>query len=204
MGYSVYKHTFPNGKVYIGMTGQEPEKRWANGWGYITRPEGSRNYNKVSRIGKAIVKYGWNNIKHEIVYSNLTKEEANKKEEELIVKYKSDNDEFGYNYTKGGRNLLSEERKKELFEKSIECKGISVMCVETGECYESFSSAARAKNLKSDAISRCCRGMQQTTGGFHWDYVFESDREHAKWFAEYRSQICSLGIPYAQDCQTIQ
>lgn len=32
MGYSVYKHTFPNGKVYIGMTGQEPEKRWANGW----------------------------------------------------------------------------------------------------------------------------------------------------------------------------
>lgn len=180
MGYSVYKHTFPNGKVYIGMTGQEPEKRWANGWGYITRPEGSRNYNKVSRIGKAIVKYGWNNIKHEIVYSNLTKEEANKKEEELIVKYKSDNDEFGYNYTKGGRNLLSEERKEELRAKAEKHGCVPVMCIETGESYESITAASRAKNVRSSAISLCCRGYQKTAGGLHWDFVLEKDKMSMK------------------------
>lgn len=32
----VYKHTFPNGKVYIGITGQEPYKRWKYGNGYET------------------------------------------------------------------------------------------------------------------------------------------------------------------------
>lgn len=32
--YCVYKHTTPSKKVYIGMTGQDPEKRWRNGSGY--------------------------------------------------------------------------------------------------------------------------------------------------------------------------
>lgn len=29
--YTVYKHTTPSGKVYIGITGQKPERRWQNG-----------------------------------------------------------------------------------------------------------------------------------------------------------------------------
>lgn len=32
--YTVYIHNFPNGKSYVGITGQLPEKRWKNGWGY--------------------------------------------------------------------------------------------------------------------------------------------------------------------------
>lgn len=35
--YSVYKHTAPNGKVYIGITGKDPEKRWLNGGGTVSR-----------------------------------------------------------------------------------------------------------------------------------------------------------------------
>lgn len=63
MGYSVYKHTFPNGKVYIGMTSRKPKDRWHNGKGYKTQ----------SLIHKAIQEYGWNNVKHEILFENLTK-----------------------------------------------------------------------------------------------------------------------------------
>ena len=37
--YSVYKHTFPNGKVYIGITKQNPLKRWRNGTGYKGQPD---------------------------------------------------------------------------------------------------------------------------------------------------------------------
>ena len=31
--YCVYKHTTPSGKIYIGITGQEPHKRFQNGKG---------------------------------------------------------------------------------------------------------------------------------------------------------------------------
>ena len=34
--YYIYKHTFPNNKVYIGITCQQPELRWGNaGEGYL-------------------------------------------------------------------------------------------------------------------------------------------------------------------------
>lgn len=33
--YTVYRHTSPSGKVYIGITSMNPEKRWGkNGYGY--------------------------------------------------------------------------------------------------------------------------------------------------------------------------
>jgi group I intron endonuclease len=93
--YCVYMHTSPNNKVYIGITGQNPpEKRWANGRGY-----------KNSYFYNAIQKYGWDNIKHEILYIGLTKEEAEQNEVELIKKYQSDNREFGYNIERGGNSI---------------------------------------------------------------------------------------------------
>ena len=32
--YTVYKHTSPSGKVYIGITCRKPKYRWNNGKGY--------------------------------------------------------------------------------------------------------------------------------------------------------------------------
>lgn len=126
--YNLYMHIFPNNKVYIGITSQKPKYRWGkNGKGYA--------YNQ-RRIFNAIKKYGWGNVKHKILFTNLTKEEAELKEIELIAKYKSNNPKYGYNIENGGhlkdkistetRNLmklhhkgmlgkkLSEERKKEI------------------------------------------------------------------------------------------
>ena len=93
--YKVYKHTSPNGKVYIGITKNiNPKTRWDNGNGYPN--------NKY--FTNAINKYGWNNFTHEILFENLSKEEACKKEIELIAKYKSNNPEIGYNLSLGGEN----------------------------------------------------------------------------------------------------
>jgi group I intron endonuclease len=91
--YIVYMHTVPNGRRYIGITHQEPERRWRGGMHY--------NYNK--RFFLVIVKYGWDNIKHEILYKNLSEEEAIQKEMELIAKYKTNQEEYGYNMTTGGK-----------------------------------------------------------------------------------------------------
>jgi group I intron endonuclease len=99
-------HTTPSNKVYIGITSQDPLKRWGNG----------SNYKRHQYFYSAIKKYGWNNIKHEILFDNLTENEAKQKEVELIAKHKSMDRNFGYNLTRGGDGVKgytpSEESKK--------------------------------------------------------------------------------------------
>ena len=104
--YCVYKHTFPNGKVYIGITSRPPHRRWAKGQGYHQQP----------LMYRAILKYGWDNIKHEILQTGLSKEDAEQSEIELIKSSKSNQKEFGYNVANGGNTIgtMSEETKKKI------------------------------------------------------------------------------------------
>lgn len=76
MNYKVYCHISPNNKVYIGITQQEPKQRW----------QGGKGYKENQYFYRAIQKYGWDNFQHEILFENLTKQEAEKKEIELIKK----------------------------------------------------------------------------------------------------------------------
>ena len=85
--YKVYLLTFPNEKVYVGITSQDEKTRWNNGEGYI---ENQVMYNDI-------LKYGWINIKKNILYRDLTFEEAREKEKELIINYKSHLRKYGYN-----------------------------------------------------------------------------------------------------------
>lgn len=90
--YKVYMHITPNGKKYIGITCQDLQIRWRNGEGYA----------KCPLFYKAVLKYGWENLKHEILFTGLTKAEAEQKEIELIKQYKSNNRNYGYNIENGG------------------------------------------------------------------------------------------------------
>ena len=51
-----------------------------------------------------------------------------------------------------------------------------IICVETGETFESISSAARHFNIEQSNISRVLNGRQRTCGGYHWKYVNEDDK----------------------------
>lgn len=111
--YCVYIHTNKiNGKKYIGQTvyGNEPNIRWRNGTGYIHSPH---FYN-------AIQKYGWDNFEHEIIASNLTKDEACNFEQLLIAKMKTYDNNYGYNMTFGGEGASgrhpTEETKHKISE----------------------------------------------------------------------------------------
>lgn len=47
-----------------------------------------------------------------------------------------------------------------------------ILCVETGEVFESIASAAKAKNITCKGnISACAKGKIKSIGGFHWEYV---------------------------------
>lgn len=64
--YTVYVHITPNNKRYVGITSTKVEKRWVNGNGYK-----SQKY-----FYRAIEKYGWDNIQHEIITENLSEHMA--------------------------------------------------------------------------------------------------------------------------------
>lgn len=102
--YTVYMHTSPSGKRYIGITSQNPpRRRWRNG----------EAYKNNKHFANAIKAYGWDNFEHEILFEKLTKEEAEQKEIELISYYNSTNQNKGYNIANGGNSIgkHSEETK---------------------------------------------------------------------------------------------
>lgn len=81
-----------NGKKYIGITSKTLEERWQNGTGY----RGCRKMNC------AIEKYGWDNFYHIVLYRGLSKDQAYLLEKEYIRKYKTRDDNYGYNICVGG------------------------------------------------------------------------------------------------------
>lgn len=108
--YCVYVHiNKSNGKMYVGQTvrGDDPNKRWLNGYGY----------KQCTLFWRAIEKYGWDNFEHKIIASNLTLEEANHFEELLIKQLGTMNPKRGYNLRSGGENnYLSEGTKRKIGE----------------------------------------------------------------------------------------
>ena len=90
--YCVYEHIFPNGKRYIGIS-SDAEKRWRNGKGYETQP----------KVARAINKYGWDNIAHNIIVDNVSKAQAETIEQYLIAELNTIAN--GYNVSIGGDNI---------------------------------------------------------------------------------------------------
>lgn len=91
--WTIYIHKNKiNGKIYIGQTCQDVEKRWKNGEGY----KGANN-----KFYNAIKKYGWDNFEHKVLEDNIkTQTEANRLECYYIELY--DSIANGYNTAEGG------------------------------------------------------------------------------------------------------
>lgn len=137
----VYKHIFPNGKMYIGQTKfLDYERRWAGGYGYINQP-----------VFKAIQKFGWENIKHEILFCDEVECNENRLEREYIELYKSNDPKYGYNYDYRHEKT---RRKK-------------CICIELGKVFDSLSDASEfiyGHRYSSAQISRSCRNGIEIEG----------------------------------------
>lgn len=179
--YSVYVHTFPNGKRYVGITHQVPERRWKNGHAYK---------NQIY-VWNAINKYGWHNIKHDVLYTSLSKFEACAIERQLIAEWRTNDKKYGYNISAGGesgtygykpsketRRKMSESHKgintwmkgRHPSDEAIKKMSIPVICVETGEEYFGGADASRKTGVNQGHITQCCKGNRKTAGGYHWIY----------------------------------
>lgn len=217
--FKVYKHTLFDGRAYIGITCQPLSRRWRDGEGY----------KNSSYFYKAIQKYGWDAFEHEVLFNNLTEEEAIAKEKELIAEYQTQDRAYGFNLTGGGEGMFnaspevrrrigensrrintgrhhSEETKQKMAahmtgsqnpnyrgrlmtpdrieqireigkrpksektrrKMSKSAKKHRVMCVETGQVFESMKEAAEAMGVGYTTITCAIYDPHRRAAGYHW------------------------------------
>ena len=194
----LYKHTFPNGKVYIGITSQNIRDRWGKEGG---------GYNGQPIMERAIKKYGWKNGKHEIVLENLSKEEVKQKEFEYIEKYHSyykDPLGPGYNMTKGGEGVVLTDwnlflklyKEGKNFSEISQITGCSRNAISNAihklepditnyyvkkinqfdlkgnyiKTYDSCADAGRELKVAASAIRLTVRGLAKSAYNFQWRF----------------------------------
>ena len=146
MSYTVYKLTSPTNRSYVGVTKLPLSVRWNKGQGYRGNAE----------LWNDIIQFGWDNFHKEVLLVTDDQKQARAKEHDEIRRY-----EDGYNIYRAEPYVPSGNRTPPK----------PVMCVETGIVYESIKEAARQTELSKNKISYCCRGIRNTTGGYHWKFV---------------------------------
>lgn len=189
--FTVYMHIVPKeindygyDKYYIGITGTSVEQRWgSNGCRYKLG-----NGRHEGLFYRAIQKYGWDNIKHIILFENLTEKEAWDKEIDLIKKYKSNDPKYGYNHTSGGggtngmkhsketRQLLSKMQKGKKKNKDnilhivqFTTEGRFVKFYDRMSDIKEVDNNVNAKDIKT-TIWRNIHGETLTAYGYVWRY----------------------------------
>lgn len=147
--YKIYMHKNKiNGKIYIGQTKQNLNKRFMNGDGYKKSP----------KFYKAIQKYGWDNFEHIILESNLTHDEANEKEIYYIEKYDSCNRDKGYNISFGGAGRP--RNTDYIYQYTMDGYFVNIWSSITDICNE--------LGVVDSGIYKCCNGEINYFHGYQW------------------------------------
>lgn len=180
--YKVYVHITPSKKKYIGITKNSLKRRWGNGMGYRTQI-----------FNRAILKYGWCNIQHILLYDNLTLEEAKEKEIELISFFNTNDSRYGYNITGGGdsrkpptletrlkvsKTLAGKYKRTKYIHKVREREnrpGKAVICIETQKVFPRIIDASEYYEICDETIRMCCHKKRFTAGGYHWEFYKDGD-----------------------------
>ena len=162
MGYNVYIHINKiNGKGYVGITKQNPEKRWAKGKGY----EGMF-------FGNAIRKYGWDNFIHTVLLSDIDKDLACEIEQRLIAFFGTNQREHGYNISRGGNVFDGMTGKSGLDHPNH--KRVKMIDPETKEVIKIFdtqTAAAEYMGIDRRLITKACMGILNLCKGYIWEYA---------------------------------
>ena len=139
MAWTIYRHTFPNGKIYIGQTKVSLKKRFKNGAGYVGCP----------LIERAINKYGWENVITDILESNISdSEKANEQEKYYIALYDACNPEVGYNIAIGG-GIVNRANYEEIYNEWLNNLGVNAIARKLG-----YDRNTVAKALESYGVSK--------------------------------------------------
>ena len=101
--YYIYKHTSPSGKSYIGQTNNIDRRALEHRFACTS-----------TAFRNAIIKYGWDKFRHEILYVCFDIDESNRAEQLFILEHNS-LAPLGYNLRSGGLgHVCSLETRKRI------------------------------------------------------------------------------------------
>lgn len=145
--YKIYVHIFPNGKLYIGQTRLSLSYRFG---------KNGNKYKGCKRFYEAIKENGWDNIKHILLFDDLSSEMADIIEIYLIKKYKTYDINYGYNMTLGGKD-------------GVYKKSCSQYDLDGNFIYE-YSNISIAVEKYGYAIYQNLVGDTLSAYGYQWSY----------------------------------
>ena len=205
--YKLYRHIlrkevsgYKYDKYYYGITKLNMNIRWG---------KNGSNYKLNERFYKHINKFGWDNFEHEVLFKNLTKEEAELLEKLYIALYNTTSQKHGYNLEEGGMRgkrtyktkkkmscshkgkyigknnhwygkEFSEEHKKKLSENSKGKNSKKVKNLNTGEIFNSIKEASEKYEISQSSIVHACKGRQKKAGKYKWAYYYGKGRKKKK------------------------
>lgn len=179
----LYKITFPNDRVYIGITTRSLKRR--------VDQHRQQMYKQNNKVQKAFRKYGFENCKFEILERHINLFFLI--ESEIFNIWAHNSKRNGYNSTFGGdgtfgRPITKAEREKSSIAskkrwsdpafrekmKKVQ-KGHPKLAIQDqyGTVYESGADAARILGIKASNICHVIKGNQKSAGG----YVFKKVKE---------------------------
>lgn len=149
--YYIYRHILPDGLSYIGKT-SDIKKRYQNGQGY----------KQCTKFNNAIIKFGWNNIKHEILFETQDEIEARKLEKEMIQKYNSIKN--GYN-----SNNKQHQHKSQRINPLQQFNQYNL----NGEFLKTFKNTKElwGNGFVPEYVRACCNGRIKTSQGYIWKFA---------------------------------
>ena len=178
--YLVYKYTSPSGGVYIGQTHNSIEYRAGNSEGrmYAILDKRTGEF-KQPAIANAILKYGFDNFKKEIISSGLTSDEADELEINLI-KEARENGEC-YNIASGGKGVPGTKEHK------VKQYTLSGEYIKTWDSIKEAEEFLNIKHAQANIVA-CCQGKKKRAYNYIWRY--EEDETPVKPILPYRHPVC--------------
>ena len=192
--YVIYKYISPSNKVYIGQTCRTLEQRANHGKGYI---HSKYFYQAIQKYGwenfKVIIlkrdltleeanfwetyyikyyksndrKYGYN-ISLGGDNHAMSKESKQKLSQRMKNNNPMKNPEISKKVREKNKGRKMSEQSRQNISNGHKKK---VLCIETGEIFDSRNAAAKAKNVSGSGIGRAINGEQKTSAGYHWRYI---------------------------------
>lgn len=157
-----------NNKIYIGQS-IDISRRWKDHKKCLRK-----NIHRNIHLQSAWNKYGESKFIHKAIeYCKVN--ELNEREIYWIIYFNSNNQNYGYNLDFGGGSLksVSDETRRKLSESSSGANNHAarkVVCIETGEIFDTIKDAESKYNIPKGVIGHCCRGERIWSNGYHWAY----------------------------------